>query len=140
MSKGIKIKLDTLYATECASELSPAHYTPATVEVFSASSDVTVRGTTNPDLDGTASELPAVGTASEGDVLQCDLTRSVRFLSFSCSDSSAEIYVSGFRLEEIPVEENSDDDNSGDDNPEDNSGDGNSEDDSENNSSESEGE
>lgn len=140
MSKGIKIKLDTLYATECASELSPAHYTPATVEVFSASSDVTVRGTTNPDFDGTASELPAVGTASEGDVLQCDLTRSVRFLSFSCSDSSAEIYVSGFRLEEIPVEENSDDDNSGDDNPEDNSGDGNSEDDSENNSSESEGE
>jgi hypothetical protein len=122
MSKGIKIKLDTLYATECASELSPAHYTPATVEVFSASSDVTVRGTTNPDFDGTASELPAVGTASQGDVLQCDLTRSVRFLSFSCSDSSAEIYVSGFRLDEVPVEENSGDDNS------------------ENNSSESEGE
>lgn len=107
MSKAIKVKLDQLYKVEMAGENSPAHYTPATVEIFDADSAVTIRATTNPDYDGGYADLPvATNEAAEGEIYQCDLTRSVRFISFSCSDSSAEIYVAGFKLEEVaePVE------------------------------------
>lgn len=101
MSQGIKVKLDQLYEVRCASEPTPAHYTPATVEIYDASSAVTIRATTNPDFAGGYADLPEVcDDAAEGDILQCDLTRSVRFLSFSCSDADAEIYVSGFVLTE----------------------------------------
>lgn len=101
MANAIKIKLDTLYKAKCAGEPNPAHYTQATVEIFSASSDVTIRATTVPDFDGTYSDVPEVTTeAKEGEVWQCEATRAVRFLSFSCSDSDAEIYVSGFVLTE----------------------------------------
>lgn len=101
MSKAIKVKLDTLYAVKAASEPTPAHYTPATIEVFDADSAVTIRATTNPDYDGGYADLPEVTTsAAKGEIYQCDLTRAVRFLSFSCSDSSAEIYVSGFTMTE----------------------------------------
>ena len=101
MSQGIKIKLDQLYEVRCASEPTPAHYTPATVEIFDAGSAVTIRATTNPEFDGGYADLPVVtSSAVEGEIYQCDLTRSVRFLSFSCSDSDAEIYVSGFVLTE----------------------------------------
>mgnify|MGYP007133705357 CR=1 FL=1 len=51
MSRAIKVKLDTLYKVSMASEVSPAHYTPVTVEAVSASSNVTIRATTNPDFD-----------------------------------------------------------------------------------------
>lgn len=102
MSKAIKVKLNQLYKTEMAGESSPAHYTPATVEIFSASSAVTIRATTNPDYAGGYADLPvSTEEAVEGEIYECDLTRSVRFVSFSCSDSSAEIYVAGFKLEEV---------------------------------------
>ena len=105
MSKAIKVKLNQLYKTEMASESSPAHYTPATVEIVSASSAVTIRATTNTDFDGAYSDLPVVtDEAAQGEVWQCDLTRSVRFVAFECSDSSAEIYVAGFKLEEVAGE------------------------------------
>ena len=102
MSKAIKVKLDQLYKVDMASEVSPAHYTPATVEIFDADSAVTIRATTNPDYEGGYADLPvATDEAVEGEIYQCDLTRSVRFISFSCSDTSAEIYVAGFKMEEI---------------------------------------
>lgn len=102
MANAVKIKLNQLYRTKCAGEPSPDHYTPATVEVFSASSNVTIRATSNPEYSGGYADLPVCTTeAAEGEVWECDLTRSVRFLSFSCSDANAEIYVSGFRLEEV---------------------------------------
>lgn len=102
MAKAIKVKLDQLYKAEAAGEPLPAHYTPATVEIFTASSAVTIRATSNPDYDGGYADLPvSTDEAVEGEVWECDLTRSVRFLSFSCSDANAEIYVSGFRLEEV---------------------------------------
>lgn len=102
MSKAIKVKLNQLYKTEMAGESSPAHYTPATVEIFSASSAVTIRATTNPDYAGGYADLPvSTEEAVEGEIYECDLTRSVRFVSFSCSDTSAEIYVAGFKLEEV---------------------------------------
>lgn len=107
MSKAIKVELDTLYKVSAANEVSPAHYTPITVEVVSASSNVTIRATTNPDFDGTYSELPVqLSDASEGDIYECLYARSLQFVSFSCSDSSAEIYVAGLKMEEVPVSEN----------------------------------
>ena len=116
MSKAIKVKLNQLYKTEMAGESSPAHYTPATVEIFSASSAVTIRATTNTDYEGGYADLPvATDEAAEGEIYQCDLTRSVRFVSFSCSDASAEIYVAGFKLEEVaePAESESEPGNGG---------------------------
>lgn len=102
MAKAIKVKLDTLYAVDIASEKLPAHYTPATIEIFSAGSAVTIRATTNPDFSGTYSDLPEVcNDAAQGDVFETEVTRSVRFVSFSCSDSTAEIYVSGFSMTEV---------------------------------------
>lgn len=102
MSTAIKVKLNQLYKVSMAGEPSPAHYTPATVEIYDASSAVTIRATSNPDYDGGYADLPvSTDEAVEGEVWECDLTRSVRFLSFSCSDANAEIYVSGFRLEEV---------------------------------------
>lgn len=106
MSKGIKVKLDTLYVVECASELSPEHYTPATIEIVSATSDVTIRATSNPDFTGDYDELPVItDEAAESEVWQSDLVRSVRYLSVSCSDADAEIYVAGFSLKEVPYYE-----------------------------------
>lgn len=102
MSTAIKVKLNQLYKVSMAGEPSPAHYTPATVEIYDASSAVTIRATSNPDYEGGYADLPEVlSDGAKGDLYQCDLTRSVRFLSFSCSDANAEIYVSGFRLEEV---------------------------------------
>ena len=102
MSTAIKVILNQLYKVSMAGEPSPAHYTPATVEIYDASSAVTIRATSNPDYEGGYADLPVVlSDGAEGDLYQCDLTRSVRFLSFSCSDANAEIYVSGFRLEEV---------------------------------------
>lgn len=102
MSTAIKAKLDTLYKVSAASELTPAHYTPVTVEIVSASSSVIIRATTNPDFDGTYSELPSqVVDAAAGEVYESLYARSLQFISFSCSDSSAEIYVAGLKMEEI---------------------------------------
>ena len=102
MSTAIKVKLDTLYKVSCATEPNPAHYTPVTVEVYDASSDVTIRATTNPSFNGTYSDLPeVVSDASEGDVYECPFARSVQFVSFSFSDSSDEIYMSGFVAKEV---------------------------------------
>lgn len=106
MSKAIKVKLDTLYKVSCASETTPAHYTPVTVEIVSAASDVTIRATTNPDFDEDYDDLPEQLTdGAQGDVYECDYARSLSYVSFSCSDSTAEIYVAGLRMEEIPTEE-----------------------------------
>ena len=102
MATATKVKLDQLYKVSMASEPSPAHYTPATVEIFDAGSAVTIRATTNPDYSGGYADLPvATDEAVEGELYECDVTRSVRFISFSCSDSEAEIYVAGFKLEEV---------------------------------------
>ena len=106
MSTAIKVKLDTLYKVSMASELTPTHYTPVTVEVVKASSDVTIRATTNPDFVGIYSDLPEqVTDATAGDVYECAYTRSLQYVSFSCSDSTAEIYVAGLRMDETSFEE-----------------------------------
>lgn len=103
MAKAIKIKLDTLYSVRGASETSPQNYTDATIEVFAADSSVTIRATTNPDYDQGYADLPVVTSqAAAGDVYQTDATRAVSFMSFSCSDSAAEVYVSGFVMTELP--------------------------------------
>lgn len=105
MSRAIKVKLDTLYKVSMASETTPAHYTPVTVEAVSASSDVTIRATTNPDFDGDYDDLPVqVSDMAEGDVFESPYTRSLQFIAFECSDSSAEIYVAGLNLKEIEGE------------------------------------
>lgn len=105
MSRAIKVKLNTLYKVSCASESSPAHYTPVTVEVFDASSSVTIRATTNPDFDGNYDDLPVMTSeAVEGEIYECPYARSVQFVSFSCSDSGAEIYLAGFVAKEVEAE------------------------------------
>ena len=105
MSRAIKVKLDTLYKVSMAGETSPAHYTPVTVEAVSASSDVTIRATTNPDFSGDYDDLPVqVSDMAEGDVFECPYTRSLQFIAFECSDSNAEIYVAGLNLREIEGE------------------------------------
>ena len=102
MSKAIKVKLDTLYKVSVASEPVPHHYTPVTVEVFGAGSAVTIRATTKPDFTGTYSQLPVqVSDGTQGTVYECPYARSLRFVSFSCADTSAEIYVAGLAMEEI---------------------------------------
>lgn len=102
MSKAVKIKLDTLYKVETATETVPHHYTPVTVEVVSASSDVTIRATTNPDFDGEYNQLPVqLSDGAEGMIYECPYVRSLQFVSFSCSDSSAEIYVAGLKMKEV---------------------------------------
>lgn len=107
MSTAIKVKLNTLYKVSCATEPTPAHYTPVTVEIVSAASDVTIRATSNPDFDGDYSELPEqITEGSAGDVYESKYARSLRFVSFSCSDSDAAIYVAGLKLDEVPVVEN----------------------------------
>ena len=106
MSKAIKVKLDTLYKVSCASEPTPHHYTPITVEVVSAASDVTIRATTNPDFAGEYNQLPvATNEAAEGEVYECPFARSLQFVSFSCSDSTAEIYLAGLIATEVASEE-----------------------------------
>lgn len=103
MATALKIRLNQLYKVSAASETTPNFYTPATIEIVSATSDVTICATTNPDFDGAYNELPVcTSEAKAGEVYQTDVTRSVRFISFSCLDSAAEIYVAGFKLE--PVE------------------------------------
>ena len=105
MSKAIKVKLDTLYKVSCATEPTPAHYTPVTIEVYGASSAVTIRATTNPDFAGDYDDLPVMANdAAAGDVYECPFARSVQFVSFSCSDSSAAIYMSGFVAKEVESE------------------------------------
>lgn len=106
MSTSIKIKLDQIYKVDAASESTPEHYTPATIEIYSAGADVTIRATSNPDFTGDYDELPVItDEAAEGEVWQSDLVRSVRYLSVSCSDADAEIYVAGFDLKEVPYYE-----------------------------------
>lgn len=106
MSTSIKIKLDQIYKVDAASESTPEHYTPATIEIYSAGSNVTIRATSNPDFTGDYDELPVItDEAAEGEVWQSDLVRSVRYLSVSCSDADAEIYVAGFDLKEVPYYE-----------------------------------
>lgn len=102
MSRAIKVELDTLYKVSCASEVSPAHYTPVTVEAVSASSDVTIRATTNPDFNGAYSDLPVqVNDMAEGDVYESKYARSLQYIAFECADTSAEIYVAGLNLVEV---------------------------------------
>ena len=104
MSRAVKIKLNTLYKVETASEPIPHHYTPITVEVVKASSDVTIRATSNPDFTGEYNALPVqLSDGAEGSVYECPYARSLQFVSFSCSDSSAEIYVAGLKLQEVTI-------------------------------------
>lgn len=104
MSKAIKAKLDTLYKVSAANENSPTHYTPITVEAVSAASNVTIRATTNPDFDGAYSALPIqVSDMAEREIYECGYARSLQFLAFECSDSTAEIYVAGLKMEEVEV-------------------------------------
>lgn len=105
MSRAVKIKLDTLYKVETATEPVPHHYTPVTVEIVSASSDVTIRATSNPDFVGEYNQLPVqLSDGAEGSVYECPYVRSLQFVSFSCSDSSAEIYVAGLKLQEVVID------------------------------------
>lgn len=102
MSRAIKIKPNTLYKAAIATEPVPHHYTPITVEIVSASSTVTIRATSNPDFTGSYSQLPAqVTDGAAGDIYESTYGRSLQFVSFDCSDSSAEIYVAGLKLEEV---------------------------------------
>jgi len=105
MSRAIKVKLNTLYKVSMAGESTPAHYTPVTVEAVSASSDITIRATTNPEFDGGYDDLPVqVSDMAEGDIFESKYTRSLQYIAFECSDSSAEIYVAGLNLKEIEGE------------------------------------
>lgn len=106
MSKAVKIKLDTLYEVRAASEATPQFYTVPTIEIYSAQSNVTIRATTNPDYDEGYADLPVVTSeAAAGDVYQTDAARAVKYMSFSSSDTEAEVYVSGFILTEKPEPE-----------------------------------
>jgi hypothetical protein len=105
MSRAVKVKLNTLYKVSMASEVTPAHYTPVTVEAVTASSSVTIRATTNPDFDGDYDDLPVqVDDMTAGSVYESKYTRSLQYVAFECSDSSAEIYVAGLNLKEVETE------------------------------------
>lgn len=103
MSKAVKLKLDTLYFVEAADERSPQSYTRPTIEIYSATSDVTIRATTKPDFTGTATQLPVVTSEAEaGEIYDTTSARAVRYVSVSCSDTDAVIYMTGFKVKEVP--------------------------------------
>lgn len=106
MSTSQKVKLDTLYKVRCAFESAPHHYSLPTVEIYSAESDVTIRATTVNDFVGTYDQLPVVTSeAAQGDVFVSVAGRAINYMSFSSSDSNAEVYISGFIAEEVPYYE-----------------------------------
>lgn len=103
MPKAIKVELDTLYRVMPVKTNFVGNDKP-TIEIFSAGSDVTIRGTTNGDFEDSYANLPEItDQAAQGEVYVTDCGQNIKFLSFSCSDTTAEIYVSGFNLIVSPV-------------------------------------
>lgn len=102
MANTIKVKLDTLYRVSPVKENFVSAGKP-TIEIYSANGDVTIRATTNEEYVGDPSSLPLVtDEAAANEVYVTDCEDSIRFLSFSCSDSDAVILVSGLNLMESP--------------------------------------
>lgn len=103
MSNAIKVELNTLYRVS-PTNVNFVGLAKPTVEIFSAGSAVTIRATTNGDFTGTYSDVPKVtDAASQGEVYVTDCGENIKFMSFSCSDSTAEVYVSGLNLIVSPV-------------------------------------
>lgn len=103
MSNAIKVELDTIYRVSPIKSNFVGMVNP-TIEIFSATSDVTIRATTNDEFTGSYSDVPEVtDEAAEGEVYVTDCGENIKFMSFSCSDSNAEIYVSGLKLIVTPV-------------------------------------
>ena len=94
----MKVELDKIYRVSPENINFVGVHKPC-IEIASANSDVTIRATTNPDFTGTYSDVPEVtDEAKEGEVYVSDCGHSITFISFSCSDTDAEIYVSGLKL------------------------------------------
>lgn len=102
MAQTTKAKLNTLYRVSPIKENFVSGSKPS-IEIYSASGDVTIRATTNPDFTGALSSLPAVTEeAAQGEVYVTDCGDNLKFVGFSCSDSTAVILVSGLNLIESP--------------------------------------
>lgn len=102
MPKTIKVKLNTLYRVSPVKENFVSGSKP-TIEIYSASGDVTIYATTNPDFEGVYSTLPVVtDEAAQGEVYVTDCGDSLKFMAFGCSDSDAVILASGLNLIESP--------------------------------------
>jgi len=103
MAKNIKVKLNQLYRASAENVNFVGSMKP-TIEIYSASNDVTIRATTKSDFEDTYSNVPVVtSSAKEGEVYVTDYGENITFVSFSCSDSDAEILVSGLNLIPTPV-------------------------------------
>jgi len=103
MSDTIEVKLNTLYRVSPVNVNFIGAAMP-TIEVYAAASDVTIRATTFAEYDDTYANVPVVtDEAKEGEIYVSDCRENIKFMSFSCSDSTARILVSGLVLTESPV-------------------------------------
>lgn len=103
MSNAIKVELDKLYRVSPINVNFVGNEKPS-IEIFSAGSNVTIRATTNGDFKDAYSNVPEVtNSAVQGEVYVTDCGDNIKFMSFSCSDSTAEVYVSGLNLTVTPV-------------------------------------
>jgi len=103
MSNVIKVELNKLYRVSSQKNNFVGAVKPS-IEIFSANSDVTIRATTNDEFEDTYDKVPEVtSSAVKGEVYVTDCGDNIKFMSFSCSDSSAAILVSGLNLTVSPV-------------------------------------
>lgn len=103
MSNTIKVELDKLYRVSPVKSNFTGGSKPS-IEIYSANSAVTIRATTNGDFEDTYANVPEVtDSAASGEVYVTDCADSIKFMSFSCSDTDAVILVSGFNLIVSPV-------------------------------------
>lgn len=103
MPKVIKVALNKMYRVAPV-DMKLVRTSKPSIEIFSANSDVTIRATTNEEFEDSYSALPVVTSeAKQGEVYVTDCGENIRFVSFSCSDTDAEIFVSGLNLIVSPV-------------------------------------
>ena len=88
----IKLQLDTLYAVNAIDKIAPQ----GGIEIVAADSAVTIRATTDSHFTGDYNDLPEIiDDGAKGDFYKSDVLSLIKFISVSCSDTDAEIVLSG---------------------------------------------
>lgn len=88
----IKLELDVLYAVSTIDKFSPQ----GGIEIVAADSAVTIRATTDSHFTGDYDDLPEIiDDGAKGEFYKSDVLSAIKFISVSCSDTDAEIVLSG---------------------------------------------
>ncbi|MCQ2608557.1 MAG: hypothetical protein MJ197_07725 [Bacteroidales bacterium] len=86
------LELDTLYKISPIEKIAPQ----GGIEIVSASSDVTIRATTDSHFTGDYNELPEIiNNGAAGDFYKSDVLSIIKYISVSCSDLTAKVVLSG---------------------------------------------